>query len=100
MTRNEAALAATENAEPSPAALMRSALEFHLAERYEMARDLYVKVLEQDPANAVALHHLGLIEHLGGRHAQAAEWIRKAIACKPDYARAYANLTAVFRAAR
>ncbi|MGB7367561.1 MAG: tetratricopeptide repeat protein, partial [Methylovirgula sp.] len=100
MTRNEAALAATEDAEPLPAALMRSALEFHLAERYEMARDLYAKVLKQDPANAVALHHLGLIEHVGGRHAAAAEWIGKAIACKPDYAQAYANLTAVLRAAR
>ncbi len=99
MTRNEAALAATENAEPSVTALTRSALEFHIAERYEIARDLYAQVLAQDPGNAVAWHHIGLIEHVSGNHAAAAECIDKAVACKPDYAQAYANLTAVLRAA-
>ncbi len=99
MMRNEAALAITENVEPSATELMRSALEFHVAERYEIARDLYAQVLAQDPANAIAWHHLGLIEHVGGKHAAAAECIGKAVACKPNYAEAYANLTAVFRAA-
>lgn len=97
MMRSEAALAATENAGQSVTVLMRSALEFHIAERYEIARDLHTQVLAQDPANALAWHHLGLIEHVGGRHAAAAECIGKAVACKPDYAQA---LIAVFRAAR
>ncbi len=98
MTRNEAAFAAKETAEP--AALMRSALEFHMAERYDMARDLYGQVIALNPTDAVAWHHLGLIEHVAGHHAAAVELIGRAIAFRPDYAQAYANLIAVFRAAR
>ncbi|HLH10430.1 MAG TPA: tetratricopeptide repeat protein [Methylovirgula sp.] len=97
MTRNEAALAARDI---DPAALMRNALEFHLAERYDMARELYQELLTLEPTNAVAWHHLGLIEHAAGHHARAAELISRAVAFRPDYAEAYANLTAVLRTAR
>jgi tetratricopeptide (TPR) repeat protein len=97
MMRSEAPLAATENAEPSITVLMRSALEFHIAERYEMARDLYTQVLAQDPP----MPSPGIIS---GSSNMSAEIMRPppnaSVACKPDYAQAYANLIAVFRAAR
>lgn len=77
--------------------LMESALEFHSGQQYGIARQLYTQILAQNPGHEVAWHNLGLVEHATGRHAQAAEYIGKAIDLRPDYARAYANLTAVLR---
>jgi protein O-GlcNAc transferase len=87
-------------AQPSAAELLQSALEFHGGKQYGLARQLYLQVLDQNPDHEVAWHNLGLVEHMTGRHAQAAEYIGKAIGLKPDYARAYANLAAVLRETR
>ena len=87
-------------AQPSAAELLQSALEFHGGKQYGLARQLYLQVLNQNPDHEVAWHNLGLVEHMTGRHAQAAEYIGKAIGLKPDYARAYANLAAVLRETR
>ncbi len=97
MTRTEAAAPPRE---PSEASLLESAIEFHNGRQYGIARQLYMQVLEQNPDQEIAWHNLGLVEHMTGRHAQAAEYIGKAIDLKPDYARAYANLTAVLRETR
>jgi protein O-GlcNAc transferase len=86
--------------ELSEVQLMESALEFHSGQHYGIARQLYTQILAQNPDHEVAWHNLGLVEHATGRHAQAAEYIGKAIDLKPDYARAYANLTAVLRSSR
>lgn len=96
MTRTEAALPS----ELAEAQLLESAIEFHNSRQYGIARQLYAQVLEQNPNHEIAWHNLGLVEHVTGRHAQAVEYIGKAIDLKPDYARAYANLTAILREAR
>ena len=88
------------SSEFSESALLQSAVEFHGSGQYGVARQLYLQILEQNPGHEVAWHNLGLVEHMTGRHAQAAEYIGKAVALKPDYARAYANLAAVLRETR
>ena len=84
----------------SESALLQSAIEFHSGRQYGVARQLYLQILEQNPDHEVAWHNLGLVEHMTGRHAQAAEYIGKAVDLKPDYARAYANMAAVLRVTR
>jgi protein O-GlcNAc transferase len=97
-------MTATPQTETSPefseSALLQSAIEFHSGKQYGVARQLYLQILEQNPGHEIAWHNLGLVEHMTGRHAQAAEYIGKAVALKPDYARAYANLAAVLRETR
>lgn len=78
--------------------LLQGALEFHAAGHFDMARDLYAKVLARDPEHVVALHHLGLIAHANGDHAAAADYISRAVAKQPDYSSALSNLAAVHRA--
>jgi protein O-GlcNAc transferase len=100
---NHSLTATPETATPSEfseSALLQSAIEFHSGRQYGVARQLYLQILEQNPGHEVAWHNLGLVEHITGRHAQAAEYIGKAVGLKPDYAHAYANLAAVLRVTR
>jgi Flp pilus assembly protein TadD len=53
------------------------------------------KVLELDPENAQALHLLGVMAHLAGRHGVALALIEKALRCQPDHAQAHYNLGVV-----
>jgi predicted O-linked N-acetylglucosamine transferase (SPINDLY family)/SAM-dependent methyltransferase len=82
----------------SAADLLRGALEFHAAGHFDMARDLYDKILKIEPENPVAWHHLGLIAHMRGDHTTAAVFVDKAIALQPDYVQAFSNLAAIYRA--
>ena len=49
----------------------RLALEKHQQSFMEQAAQLYLKVLSREPEHADALHLLGVVAHLQGRHAQA-----------------------------
>ena len=71
------------SSEFSESALLQSAVEFHGGGQYGVARQLYLQILEQNPGHEVAWHNLGLVEHMTGRHAQAAEYIGKAVAQNP-----------------
>src|SRR6185437_2164485 len=86
MTRTASSVAENTLASLSGGDLLRSALEFHAAGNFARARELYLRVIDVEPENAGAWHHLGLIAHVHADHAAAASHVQKAIALKPDYA--------------
>ena len=59
---------------------LTEAVGHHQAGRLAAAERLYRKVLDQDPANADALHLLGVVCHQTGRDARAVELIGMALA--------------------
>ncbi|MBI4182745.1 MAG: tetratricopeptide repeat protein [Proteobacteria bacterium] len=77
---------------PLPRALLQRALERHKAGALAEAEALYRQVLAAEPANADALHFLGVAALQAGRLAEAEESIRHALRVSPAYAAAHANL--------
>ncbi|MGH8495584.1 MAG: tetratricopeptide repeat protein [Gammaproteobacteria bacterium] len=71
------------------------AIEHHKAGRLEEAGRLYRRLLAADPANADALHFLGLIEHQTGRPTEAISLLRAAIRARDDRPAYYCNLGVV-----
>lgn len=74
------------------------AMQHHGAGRLARAERLYRRILEIEPAHAVALQMLGVIAHQKGRSEQAVELIAKALALKPDDAGAHFNLALALHA--
>jgi hypothetical protein len=72
--------------------MLAEALAHHQAGRLAQAAVLYRRVLESDPANAGALHNLGVIEAGGGNTDAAIALFERAIEAAPDYASAWLNL--------
>ena len=68
------------------------ALEHHRAGRLTEAERLYTRILDQQPAHAQAMHHLGVIADQMGRHEAAIELIRQSLSVKSDCAEAFSNL--------
>lgn len=66
--------------------------------RLAEAEVAYRRVLAGAPGHPLCLHHLGLIAHRRGDHAEAVELLSAALAARPDYVEAMSNLGAVFRA--
>src|SRR5262245_21010724 len=62
---------------------LQHALSLHQAGRLKEAEAGYRQVLSMQPGNPDALHHLGLIAHQSGRHQDAGDLIRQAIAVRP-----------------
>ncbi len=62
--------------------LLEEAVRQHQAGRLEQAALLYQKILSADPANADALHLLGMVLLRQGQAQPAVELTRKAIAIK------------------
>lgn len=65
----------------------------------DQARSLYESVLAREPANADALHLLGLLRFQAGELVDAETLIRQALAQRPVFMRAHSNLGAVLMAA-
>ena len=63
------------------------------------ADDLARRAVDADPANAEAVHMLGIIAHQSGKAAEAIEHLRRAISLKPDVALYHANLCEMCRLA-
>ncbi len=78
---------------------LNAALEHHRAGRLERAEHLYRAVLKKSPANADALHLLGVLALDRGRSERAIQLIDKAIAAAPDFAEAHMSLGNALRAA-
>jgi len=74
---------------------MTAAMQHHQAGRFRQAEAFYRQVLEQDPANADALHQLGTLAYQEGRHQIAIDLLSRAIGLRPNFARAYYNLGVV-----
>lgn len=71
---------------------LQIAVEFQRSGRLGEARALYLRILEVDPRNAMALHLLGLIERREGRRDKALDLIRSALEIAPEMADACCNL--------
>ena len=70
---------------------LQSAVKLHQMGQLGQAEVLYQKILEIDPANADAVHLLGVIAYQNGYHQAAVASYDKVIAIKPDFAEAYLN---------
>ena len=73
------------------------ALRLQQEGRIKGAVQLYTRILEQAPNHVDALHFLGLAQFQLGDGEAAVDWIRRAIALKPDFAGAYNNLGNVLK---
>src|SRR5262245_55776789 len=71
---------------------LRRAVALHRAGRLDEAEPLYRAILDRHPADADALHFLGLLRHQRGDAAAAIELIERAIQQAPQYADAHNNL--------
>lgn len=72
------------------------AANHHNANRLAEAENIYRKVLEKSPNQAVALHHLGLILHQKGESKRGITFIEKALSIKPDYEYAFNNIGKIY----
>jgi len=71
---------------------LQLALEHHNAGRLQEAEQIYRQVLANQPANADALHLLGMIAHQVGQHPAAVDLIRRAISSMPNRPVFHSNL--------
>jgi tetratricopeptide (TPR) repeat protein len=78
--------------------LINQAIMYQLAGDARSAADLCKKVLMQQPANAIAMNHLGRALFNTGVIDQALAIFRKAVDTDPDYIQAWHNLGHVLRA--
>jgi len=70
----------------------------HEAGKLDVAERVYRQVLAQNPNHSDALHLLGVLLHQRGRHAEALELIKRAIALVATNAAYYSNQGLVLRA--
>lgn len=83
---------------PSHAEHLTAALEFLRMGRFDAAKEIYARILEDVPDQPLCLHHLGLIAHRQGETGTAARLIGRAVSLEPNYVEALSNLGAVYRA--
>ena len=77
---------------------LKTALHYHHKGQFECARTLYQTILEQDCAQADALHSLGVLMHQTGEHHQAVRLIERAIRLNPSNPFYHGNLGVVYHA--
>jgi tetratricopeptide (TPR) repeat protein len=80
--------------------MVQDALRHHQEGRLADAERMYREILSVDPEQADCLHLLGMIAFQIGRHENAVELIRKAIAIKGNAATFHSNLGNVLQAQR
>jgi protein O-GlcNAc transferase len=71
------------------------AVRLHNAGKLREAEAIYRRVLQQQPANAVALHMLGVLAAETGHPVEAEQLVRRAVTLAPDYANAHSNLALI-----
>jgi tetratricopeptide (TPR) repeat protein len=74
-------------------------LSHHQQGRLDLAERIYMRVLQDDPGNAEALHLLGVVAHQRGVHVRAIDLIGRALAQYPYEPRFHANLSEAYRSA-
>jgi predicted O-linked N-acetylglucosamine transferase (SPINDLY family) len=77
---------------------LTQAVEQHQAGRYQQAEQIYRRILQAQPANADALHLLGLLAFQLGQAPVAVDYLRQALALCPEAASFHANLGLVLQA--
>src|SRR5271156_360636 len=78
--------------------VLKAAIGMHQAGQFGEALPLYQKILVREPANADALHLLGVLYHQQGDNARAVDMIGRAVALRPNVAAFHANLAEAYRA--
>ncbi|HYH23392.1 MAG TPA: tetratricopeptide repeat protein, partial [Azospirillum sp.] len=79
-------------------ALLNEAVALHRAGRLQEAEVRYRQALSEQSDHADALHLLGLLYHQAGLHADALEWIGKALAVDRRFPQAFNHLGLVHQA--
>ncbi|HTJ92450.1 MAG TPA: tetratricopeptide repeat protein [Pararobbsia sp.] len=80
--------------------VLREAYAAHQRGRLAEAERGYLAALQQSPDEVDALHLLGVLRHQQGRHADAVELLRRAVALRPRFAGAHLNLGNAWKALR
>jgi len=73
------------------------ALQYHQAGNLAQAERIYRQILQVNPADANALHLLGMLAHQVGQNQTALDLIRQAVALLPHVAQFHSNLAEVYR---
>jgi len=76
--------------------LLEMALQHYRKGEWQLAEQLYVRVLEVDPNQLDALHIMAVIAGRTGRGDQAIEYLRRVLRIQPGWAAAHNNLGMVF----
>src|SRR5262245_60816944 len=71
--------------------LLETALRLRQAGRLAEAAEIYLRILEREPAHFEALHALGLVRYQSGQLEEAERLIAEAIAVKPGASDALYN---------
>ena len=69
---------------PDVLQLLPRAVQLHQSGEIEQAREIYQQILRQEPNHLHALNLLGLAGWQTGRHAEAVEYLERAIAIDPN----------------
>lgn len=77
---------------------LMAAVAHHGAGRLEQAAAAYQRILKAEPANAQALHLLGVVHHQQGDNEIAHDLISRALEIDPNYADAHGNMGHVLSA--
>jgi Flp pilus assembly protein TadD len=77
---------------------MTTAMRLHQAGRLGEAEAAYRGLLQEQPAHADALHWLGVVAHQSGRHEEAIDLIRSALAAGGENAIGHSNLAGAYLA--
>ena len=67
------------------------AMQAHKAGQWQQAEALYRQVLQADPANADALHRLGVLAYQARQHQVALSYLGQALAVRPQDASFHSN---------
>lgn len=87
---------AAEKNKEEAAPLYAEALKKHQAGDLRAAKELYKKVIKEDPQNVQALNNLGVVYMKQGVYKWAAVRLQDALKIRPDYADAHYNLACVY----
>ncbi len=71
-------------------------LAFHYQGKYDQALDEYLKAVERNPSNAMAINNIGLIYQERGNFVEAIRWARKAYSINPHYEPSVFNLARLY----
>jgi tetratricopeptide (TPR) repeat protein len=81
-----------------PPTLLSTALAHHQRGELSLASQLYRQIVSAEPANAEALHLLGVASLQLGEPRQAIQWLQRAVELQPGASAFHANLGEAYRA--
>ena len=77
-------------------ALYKQAASLFEKGRIQEAKDIYTKILSQDPGHINSLNDMGVLAMKQGEYKDAINYLEKAVRLKPDYVTSYYNLACAY----